>query len=241
VKSEVWDAVVRAIETSVSEYDRVNEKVSFGEASKARKYAVEKLALSEGMTVLDAGIGPGTMSEALLSKSNGLTILGLDASTKLLQAARERFKSSKNGQLHLVRAVFEAVPIRNGSVNRIVSAYAFRDARNREEAIDEFHRVLASDGSFAIIDLGKPDKVLKRALVTLYIEHLMPLVARFSKSSRIRGNPWQMIVPTYQLLSTNEELVQSLKKRFGDVTISESLLGGLIIILAQVSRLASNS
>ena len=235
MKNDVWNAVIHAIETSIPEYDHVNEKVSFGRALKARKYAVGQLALSEGMTVLDAGIGPGTMSEALLSESEGLTILGLDASATLLRAARERFKSSRSTQLHFVRAVFEAVPIRNGSVNRIVSAYAFRDARDREGAIDEFRRVLTSDGSFAIIDLGKPNEVLKRALVTLYIEHLMPLVARFSKSSRIRGNPWRMIVPTYQLLSTNRELMQSLKKRFDDVRISEFSMGGLIVVLARVS------
>ncbi|MGA8905374.1 MAG: class I SAM-dependent methyltransferase [Candidatus Bathyarchaeia archaeon] len=235
MKNDVWNAVIHAIETSIPEYDHVNEKVSFGRALKARKYAVGQLVLSEGMTVLDAGIGPGTMSEALLSESEGLTILGLDASATLLRAARERFKSSRRTQLHFVRAVFEAVPIRNGSVNRIVSAYAFRDARDREGAIDEFRRVLTSDGSFAIIDLGKPNEVLKRALVTLYIEHLMPLVARFSKSSRIRGNPWRMIVPTYQLLSTNRELMQSLKKRFDDVRISEFSMGGLIVVLARVS------
>lgn len=235
MKNDVWNAVIHAIETSIPEYDHVNEKVSFGRALKARKYAVGQLALSEGMTVLDAGIGPGTMSEALLSESEGLTILGLDASATLLRAARERFKSSRRTQLHFVRAVFEAVPIRNGSVNRIVSAYAFRDARDREEAIDEFRRVLTSDGSFAIIDLGKPNEVLKRALVTLYIEHLMPLVARFSKSSRIRGNPWRMIVPTYQLLSTNRDLMQSLKKRFDDVRILEFSMGGLIVVLARVS------
>ncbi len=235
MKNDVWNAVIHAIETSIPEYDHVNEKVSFGRALKARKYAVGQLALSEGMTVLDAGIGPGTMSEALLSESEGLTILGLDASATLLRAARERFKSSRRTQLHFVRAVFEAVPIRNGSVNRIVSAYAFRDARDREEAIDEFRRVLTSDGSFAIIDLGKPNEVLKRAIVTVYIEHLMPLVARFSKSSRIRGNPWRMIVPTYQLLSTNRELMQSLKKRFDDVRISEFSMGGLIVVLARVS------
>jgi demethylmenaquinone methyltransferase/2-methoxy-6-polyprenyl-1,4-benzoquinol methylase len=241
MKSDVWKAVIRAIETSIPEYDKVNEKVSLGRALKAREYAVDQISISEGMTILDAGIGPGTMSEVLLSKSKGLTIVGLDASTTLLGAARERFRSSKEGQVHLVRATFEAVPVRDGGVNRIVSAYAFRDARDRGVAIDEFRRVLGKDGSFAIIDLGKPNEILKRTFVTLYIEFFMPLIARFSKSNRIRGNPWRMIVPTYRLLVTNRELVQSLRKRFAEVKIWEFSLGGIIIILARVSRLAPAS
>jgi len=237
-KNDVWEAVIRAIETSIPEYDKVNEKVSLGRALKAREYAVDQIAVSEGMTVLDAGIGPGTMSQVLLAKSKGLTILGLDASTTLLEAARERFKSSKEGEVHLVRAAFEAVPVRDGTVNRIVSAYAFRDARDRGVAIDEFRRVLGEDGSFAIIDIGKPNNPLKRSFVTLYIEFLMPLIARFSKSNRIRGNPWRMIVPTYRLLVTNGELAQALGKRFGEVRTWEFSFGGIIIVLARVSPLA---
>jgi ubiquinone/menaquinone biosynthesis C-methylase UbiE len=235
VKNDVWRAVIYAIETSIPEYDKVNEKVSLGLALKAREYAVDQIDLGPGMTVLDAGIGPGTMSEVLLSKSQDLTIVGLDASTALLCAARERFKPSKEGRVHFVRATFEAVPIRDGVVNRIVSAYAFRDARDRSRAIDEFRRILGEDGSFAIIDLGKPNNLLKRAFVTLYIEFLMPLIARVSKSNRIRGNPWRMIVPTFQLLVTNQELVQSLKERFREVKIWEFSLGGIIVVRARVS------
>jgi demethylmenaquinone methyltransferase/2-methoxy-6-polyprenyl-1,4-benzoquinol methylase len=231
----VWQAVIRAIETSIPEYDKVNEKVSLGRALKAREYAVDQIAVSEGMTVLDAGIGPGTMSQVLLAKSTGLTIIGLDASTTLLGAARERFKAPMEGQVHLVRATFEAVPVRDGTINRIVSAYAFRDARDREVAIGEFRRVLGPDGCFAIVDLGKPDNLVRKTFVTIYIEYLMPFIARLSKSDRIRGNPWSMIVPTYRILSTNGNLMDGLRSRFSKVTIHEFLLGGAVVILSQVA------
>lgn len=179
MKGEIWREVIDAIEAAIPDYDLVNEKVSFGLAMKTREYAVDQLALKNGVLVLDAGIGPGTMSEALLSRTAGVTILGLDASTKLLLAARERFKSSHNEQVHFVRAVFEAVPVKDASVGGIVSAYAFRDSRDRSTAIDEFHRVIESGGCFAIVDLGKPDNPIKRILVTIYIQYLMPLIAHF--------------------------------------------------------------
>jgi demethylmenaquinone methyltransferase/2-methoxy-6-polyprenyl-1,4-benzoquinol methylase len=241
MKSELWKAVIHAIEASIPEYDEVNEKVSLGRAMKAREYAADQLKLEEGMIVLDAGIGPGTMSKVLLSKTTGLTVVGLDASTKLLNAARERFKSLSGGEVHLVRGAFEALPVRDGSVSEIVSAYAFRDSRNRNTAIDEFHRVLVSGGCFLVVDLGKPDKALKRSIITIYVKYLIPLIARFSKSERIRGNPWGMIFPTYQSLGPNRELVQSLRRRFEDVRMWEFSLGGVIVVLAQSPALASAS
>ncbi len=231
--------MVNAIEAAIPEYDEVNDKISLGQSMKAREYAADELKLEEGMTVLDAGIGPGTMSEVILSREAAITLVGLDASTQLLQAARERFKT-RDAQMHFVRATFEAVPLKESCVNRVVSAYAFRDSRNLGNAIEEFHRVLVSGGTFGIVDLGKPDNPIKRALITAYVRYLMPLIAQFSKSARIQGNPWRMIVPTYQELVTNGELIKSLRNTFGKVELSEFLLGGMVVVIATRASLAAS-
>lgn len=236
---ELWKSVIHAIEVAIPEYDKVNDKVSLGRAMEAREYGADQLKLKEGITVLDAGIGPGTMSEVLLSRSSGLKIIGLDASIELLHAARDRFRS-RDVEIHLVRATFEAVPLKDGSIDRIVSAYAFRDARNLDSAIDEFHRILAIGGSFGIVDLGKPDNAFKRWSIACYVRFLMPLIAYFSKSNRIRGNPWRMIFPTYQALLTNGELQQSLLRRFAEVQIWEFLLGGVVVVFAKRGPLAGS-
>ncbi len=232
--------MIHAIEVAIPEYDRVNDKVSLGRAMKAREYGADKLQLEEGMTVLDAGIGPGTMSEVMLSRSSGLNIIGLDASIELLHAAQDRFKS-RDVEINLVRATFEAVPVKDGTINRIVSAYAFRDSRNLDSAIDEFHRILALGGSFGIVDLGKSDNAFKRSFITFYIRFLMPLIAHFSKSDRIRGNPWRMIFPTYQVLPTNGELRHSLLRKFAEVQIWEFLLDGVVVVFAQRGALAGSA
>jgi hypothetical protein len=52
-------------------------------------------------------------------------------------------------------------------------------------------------------------------------------------SESINGNPWRMIFPTYQALGRNQVLVNSLRKRFTDVKITEFALGGMIVVLAE--------
>ena len=133
------------------EYDFVNEKVSLGRAQKTRDYAAQQLKLESGMLILDAGIGPGTMSQTILSGTADLTIVGLDASTRLLGTARERLGLSYGDRLHLVRGVFEALPFRDKSFPRIVSAYAFRDARNQSIAIGEFYRASSENESSRLL------------------------------------------------------------------------------------------
>lgn len=232
LKADLWQAVVRAIETAIPEYDVVNERVSLGQAMKARRYAADQLEPTALKTVLDAGIGPGTMSEALLSKENNLTIVGFDASVKLLQAARQRLRRLNFDHFHTVCGVFEALPFRDGCLQRIVSAYAFRDARDRDTAIAEFARISADDSVFAIVDLGKPDKALKRLPITIYVRFLMPLIAWWSKS-KVKGNPWRMIFPTYQAVATNGILVSALQKCFATVNVREWSLGAVIVVVAE--------
>ena len=187
------------------------------------------------MLVLDAGIGPGTMSATVMEEAPYVTIVGLDASADLLRAAKQRFGHSNTDRLLLVRGVFEALPFREMCFSRIVTAFAFRDARDREIAIDEFYRTSEQNGCFEIVDLGKPDDRIKRAFISIYIHYLTPLIARLAMSDSTNGNPWGMIFPTYQALGCNRVLVNSLKERFGDVKITEYALGGIIVILAERS------
>jgi ubiquinone/menaquinone biosynthesis C-methylase UbiE len=168
----------------------------------------------------------------LLRRTGGLTLVGLDASISLLKAARKRLAETYGNRVHFVRGAFEALPFRETSFRRIVSSYAFRDARDRAAAIDEFSRVSVDDGIFGIVDLGKPNSLLKRSLIEVYVRYLMPLIAKQSMSGTITGNPWRMIYPTYQVLGSNRELVEALSKRFTEVRIKEFALGGVIFISA---------
>jgi demethylmenaquinone methyltransferase/2-methoxy-6-polyprenyl-1,4-benzoquinol methylase len=233
LRKEVWQSVIRAIEKAVPEYDFVNEKVSLGHAQKTRDYVADRLELKSGMVILDAGISPGTMTQTIMSKTDGLIVVGLDASTNLLGVAKQRLGQSNDGSLHLVRGAFEALPFKDECFATIVSAYAFRDSRDQSIAIDEFHRVGTVNGIFAIVDLGKPENWLKRSLISIYLRYLMPSVARLSMSSSIDDNPWRMNFPTYQALRSNGELVESLGKSFSNVRITESALGGIIAIIAR--------
>jgi demethylmenaquinone methyltransferase/2-methoxy-6-polyprenyl-1,4-benzoquinol methylase len=238
IEPTLWRKVVEAIESTMPEYDRVNERISLGLASKARTYAVEQLGLTQGMIALDAGIGPGTMSEILLSRTPGMEIVGLDASTKLLHAARERFSTSFRSEVHLVKGVFEALPFKKDAFPRIVSAYAFRDSRNRTEAIREFCRVTAADGTFAIVDVGKPNNRFIRLGMTFYMRYVVPLIASRSKSNAIGGNPWRMIFPTYMALAKNRDLVNSLRVEFSEVDLREFGFGGVVAVFAHKVRIS---
>jgi ubiquinone/menaquinone biosynthesis C-methylase UbiE len=114
-----------------------------------------------------------------------------------------------------------------------MTCFALRDSVDLSQSIGEYHRVCSRTGAFADVDLGKPDGLFRRLGSILYIRYLMPLIAKTAVRGRIKGNPWRMIVPTFESLPTNQRLVSMLRNKFDLVELSEFLSGGVIVIIAR--------
>jgi demethylmenaquinone methyltransferase/2-methoxy-6-polyprenyl-1,4-benzoquinol methylase len=227
--------VVEAIEESTPLYDKVNNIISFGKAQAARKFAVQKLQLTDGMVILDAGIGPGTTSKLIMQSSKPRLLVGFDASAKQLKTAKLALNGSIANSLQLVRGAFEFLPFRDRMFGAIITCYALRDSLNLSQSVEEYHRVCAQSGIFADVDLGKPDNVFKRTGSAFYIRHLMPLIAKAAIIGRIKGNPWRMIAPTYKPLPTNNALQSQMRSMFATTEFKEFLMGGIIVMIGRKS------
>ena len=226
---------MEAIEESIPVYDRVNNLISFGRAQAARKFAIQKLQLTDRSVVLDAGIGPGTTSRLIMESARPDLLIGYDASAKQLKASKSNLGSVVPTSLQLVRGSFEYLPFHDRVFDAIITCYALRDSLDMSKAIGEYHRVCAGSGAFADVDLGKPDNRLKRAGAILYIKYLMPLIAKAAIIGKIKGNPWRMIIPTYKPLPRNSALLSQMASRFGSIEFKEFLSGGVIVIIGRES------
>ncbi len=234
--AEIWPSVIKAIEDSLPYYDRVNQAITLGLAAQMRAEAAKSLKdkVKEGV-ILDLGIGPGNMSLALLKilgRSN--SIVGADYSVLQLGIAKKRLEEAGLNEVYPVRAVFEALPFKEGVFQCVCSAYAVRDAVDKTTTIREAHRVICRGARFAIVDMGKPDNYFARAIMAIYITVLMPLLAKLIIRRKIRGNPWRKLAATYRTLPCNREMLTIVANIFGTnaTRISTRLFGGLTTISA---------
>jgi ubiquinone/menaquinone biosynthesis C-methylase UbiE len=156
-------------------------------------------------------------------------IVGLDPSSILLMAA----KTSLGEKFHPVVGVAEYLPIQSASVASLITCFSLRDVRDLRKSISEFARVIQEKGRLEIVDIGKPDGAVARRLLGLYINLVMPIIARFSIGRRSRKNPFRMIIPTFQRLPTNHELKRLVEVAVGTSWLLEFMVGGLIILNAE--------
>ena len=136
-------------------------------------------------------------------------------------------------EFHPVVGVAENLPFKNKALDATLTCFALRDVRELSPALIEFSRVVKAGGRLAIVDVGKPDGVFRRTLIGLYVRSGMPILARLLIRNRIQGNPFRMIVPTFDRLVTNQSLSILVRLIFGPTRLREYALGGLVLIEAE--------
>ncbi len=219
---------MEAIEEALPLYESISEIISMGLASPLRRRAISQLRDRRKEWILDSGTGPGVSSRIMLENGFG-KVVGLDPSLILLRYAKSRL----GDDFHAVLAVAENLPFRDMCFAGAITCFSLRDVWDRVLSLQEFARVLEMGCRLEIVDVGKPDSLFMRRLAGLYVALGMPIIAKFLISGRVRGNPFQMIVPTFHRLTTNRRLSRLVGAVFGSSNLHEFLFGGLLVIEAR--------
>ncbi|TRO49308.1 methyltransferase domain-containing protein [Candidatus Bathyarchaeota archaeon] len=220
----VWGEVVGALEQIIEEYERVNHVISWFQDDRTRLIGLNKIGCSEG-AALELGSGPGNYSR-MISRFHDGDLICLDFSDKMLMASRHRNKDLGS---HYVRGVFEALPIRNGSMGFVTSAYALRDSLYKPLVIKDACDALASGGRFLLIDVGKPDNRIVRGFMSFYLRYLVPVMGGLTAGHGYR-NPWSKLYNTFEELPPNRSLKAIVEGHLVDVEKVEIVLGAFLII-----------
>ncbi|MEM2910113.1 MAG: class I SAM-dependent methyltransferase [Nitrososphaerota archaeon] len=224
-----WWRVVKALDKLSCFYDDLNSVISLGRDKVLRRVTARNLGKIDGV-VLDAGAGNGAMTKAvLLENPNVNLVVMLDFLPEMLKKA-----NVEHSVCEKVIGVFEAIPIRNGSVNGVVMAFSLRDAYDMEAALQNVRRVMKNGGKLAILELGKPDCMFKRFLVSLYWKLISPMLAFLKLGSK--GLLAYEIYPTYTKMPENRVLIETIKVFFENVKAEKKMLDGVLLINASAPR-----
>jgi demethylmenaquinone methyltransferase/2-methoxy-6-polyprenyl-1,4-benzoquinol methylase len=159
--------------------------------------------------VLDLCAGTGDLSVALravaTAQGSSANIYALDFSHPMLQHGLQKYAAKA---IQPVEADALSLPLPDGSIELVVSAFGFRNLANYNAGLREIFRVLRPEGEVGILDFGEPGGLFGK-VYGIYFRRILPRIGAFI--SGVRG-PYDYLPasvgkfpPPQQMLSRMEQ------------------------------------
>jgi demethylmenaquinone methyltransferase/2-methoxy-6-polyprenyl-1,4-benzoquinol methylase len=140
--------------------------------------------------VLDICCGTGHMTMALLKgrPRGARPILAADFAREMLSRATSRFEAREPGRPTAITIEADALhlPLRDASLDLIVTAFGFRNLANYEAGLREFRRVLKPGGRLGILDFAEPGGLMGIAY-GIYFRRVLPVIGRLVSGPSASG------------------------------------------------------
>jgi demethylmenaquinone methyltransferase / 2-methoxy-6-polyprenyl-1,4-benzoquinol methylase len=143
--------------------------------------------------ILDICCGTGDMTMALLRHrpQDAQPILAADFARGMLARGARKFAGRA---VTVLEADALQLPLRDQSLDLIVTAFGFRNLANYEAGLREFHRVLKPGGQLGILEFSEPGGLLGKAYA-VYFRRVLPAIGRLicGRQSDANGAPYNYL------------------------------------------------
>ncbi|MCR3922897.1 MAG: methyltransferase domain-containing protein [Firmicutes bacterium] len=139
----VWDFWARG-------YDRLwVQKVSLAPTRRLLLHELrEQLYCQDTLSILDVGCGTGQLVQSLLTYNEKLSVVGIDSSQKMIDAALEK----KLAQATFVQGDAMQLPFADASFDIITCSHSLPYYQDQQKAITEWKRVLKPNGILLVVN-----------------------------------------------------------------------------------------
>ena len=163
-------------------YDLLNDIQSFGLHRLWKRRMVEMARVHPGERALDLCCGTGDIAFALAS--HGAGTIGLDFNESMLHVAGRRQTSAlsrPNADGGAASPIFllgdaQQVPFLENHFDVVTVAYGLRNLRHWQSGLREMARVARSGARLLVLDFGKPDNAMWRAIYFGYLRLFVPIL-----------------------------------------------------------------
>ncbi len=179
--NEKQEKIVGMFDEIASTYDLANRVLSFGIDVQWRKKGCAKafdlLESDKIEQIVDVATGTGDLllhwkSVAEKRDLNIGRYLGIDPSSGMLEVARKKVEFAD-----FIQGKAQELPMKDESSEIVSIAYGIRNVVDREEALNEFYRVLKPGGILVILEFTRQDRSgLISSVVDLYMKRVLPIV-----------------------------------------------------------------
>ncbi len=208
-------------------YDFLNDVMTFFTQKSIKNSAINSLKPNH-CKILDVCTGTGDIAIMLAKKFPNASITALDFSLEMLKIAKTK---SKNLNINYISGSALDMPFSDNSFDLCTISFGLRNLPDITAAIQEIHRVLATNGELLIIDLGKPKM---KWLYPLILDKVIPLLGKIFHKNKF---PYQYLVESQKDFPSPQNLSKLLQSAgFAEIKIRNFLFGTITALTAEKSK-----
>ena len=172
--------MVRAVFDSVApRYDLMNDLMSLGVHRAWKSVLATALDPSSRRTLLDLAAGTGDVGLEWLEQGGGPVLLS-DVNASMLEVAHGRALSrALIGNVSLLVADAERLPLPDRTVDRVSIAFGLRNCTDKQAVLVEARRVLRPGGRFFCLEFSHLHVAVLQPLYDAWSFRVLPLLGRY--------------------------------------------------------------
>lgn len=163
-----------------SNYDLMNDLMSFGIHRLWKRYTLEQSGVRPGQQVLDIAGGTGDLAAKFARRvgSRGHVVLA-DINAAMLGNGRERLvDAGVVGNVDYAQSDAEALPFADDSFDCITIAFGLRNVTEKTRALESMLRVLKPGGRLLVLEFSKPVLPLLARAYDAYSFTALPMMGK---------------------------------------------------------------
>lgn len=180
LSGEEHTRIVREIFATIPDgYDLLNRVLSLRRDVAWRRFAVGKMHFFKTGILLDLATGTADLAVAAALAYPEIRVLALDfVSEMILKGKRKLAGESCRDRIQLLQGDARTLPIADSAADVVAIAFGIRNIPDRLQALREMVRVVVPGGQVMVLEMHLPEKALIRSGYLLYLNHVLPRIAR---------------------------------------------------------------
>jgi demethylmenaquinone methyltransferase / 2-methoxy-6-polyprenyl-1,4-benzoquinol methylase len=182
--------------------------------------------------LLDLACGTCDMAMALAQQMPGRSIVGVDPSADMLQAARRKIQKPQFTGISLVRGV-SRLPFADGRFAAVTCAFGLRNFIHLQQELKEIHRLLEPGGAIFALDFYRPQNRFGRLFLTAFNALLFPLLGFIATG---KTKPYRYLFASIFKFAAPAEFESLLQSCGFDRTRRRAFFAGLVHVIIAEKR-----
>jgi demethylmenaquinone methyltransferase/2-methoxy-6-polyprenyl-1,4-benzoquinol methylase len=157
-------------------YDLVNDLQSFGLHRRWKQKLVNLAQVKRDDLALDICCGTGDIAFALARA--GAHVTAVDFSEPMLDVAKTRARRKGFSEIDFRQGDAQKLLFPAGTFDIVSVGYGLRNLPNWRAGLVEMHRVARAGARLLVLEFGKPDNALWRAIYFAYLRFAVPILGK---------------------------------------------------------------